>query len=234
MFINLQTLCNTASDLYKHRLPNYKETYKYYKNPGQGYIYIFHTRLPKKKIQDGWKFHVSIHPEDYQSAWPIVAPILLDAEYGMSAFKVFDPTSLDDDPHHHCHGKQFVFYVLKNEVDLPSESPEHIFNCLLLIERNLRAAKIRAGSSTAADLKIAGSRYVSMRHDLDLKRGYVSPATAVEIDPTNAHNPFKHPNPYAHFAMCHPSHRFFSRGSLWKNTECPRTPMKTLNSMVSL
>jgi hypothetical protein len=227
MLIDLQTLCQRAADRRRHRLPDYEETYHYAKHPEQGYIYFFHARLPKKKTQEGWKFHISVHPEDYERAWPIVAPILLDAQYGMCAFKVFDLHFLDD-PSHHCVGKQFVFYVLNDELDLPMESPEHIYLCLLLIEKILRAAKIRAGSSSAADLKIPGSRYASMRHDLDLKRAYVSPAAAVAIDPSSAHNPFKYPNPYADFAMSHPSHRFFSERSLIINRKITPTVLTSL------
>lgn len=201
-------LCSSANQ-HRQPLPGYEKTYNYFQNVEQGYIYFLHARLPKRKIQDGWKFHISVGSDEYERAWPIVVPILLDPKLGMCAFKVIDLTFFEN-PFHYCSGKQFVCYVLMDEAGHRSESPEHIFTCLLQIERALRAAKIRAGSSKAADLKIMGSRYCSMRHDLDFQRSYVSPAAAYEINPTCAHNPFQQINPYADFAMCHPSHRFFS------------------------
>ena len=165
----------------------------------------------------GWKFHISVAPDDYERAWPIVFPILLDPELGMCAFKVIDLTFFEN-PLHHCKGKQFVFYVMENDSGEPSESPEHILNCLLIIEKTLRDAKIRAGCSTPSDLKIPGSRYCSMRHDLDLERQYVSPAAAHEINPTSAYNPFEQNNPYAHFVMCDLSYRFFSKRGFINNS----------------
>ncbi len=210
-------MLSDSANRHKQQLPGYENTYKYFQHLEQGYIYILHAALPKKKIQLGWKFHISVAPEDYERAWPIVFPILLDPKLGMCAFKVIDLTFFEN-PLHHCKGKQFVFYVMENDSGEPSESPEHILTCLLLIEKVLRAAEISAGKSTPADLKIPGSRYCSMRHDLDLARQYVSPAAAHEINPACAYNPYQQINPYDNFVMCDVSHRFFSKRGVINNT----------------
>lgn len=205
---DLTEICERATHD-PRRLPQFGRTHRYYRST-EGFIYFISRKLPKTKQLQPWKFHISIHQEDFDRVWPLIYDILLDLNTGASAFKVID-LQFCTNRGYIRQGKQIVIYTFKNECNELIEDPGDLFNLLKKIEEKLRKAYIRGGQTTPADCKIPGSRYFSMRCDLyPDSKNYLSIDEALEINPQCPHNPFSQPNPYQLFSMCSMQYRLFS------------------------
>jgi len=211
---SLKQLCDSAqSSRYQQALPGYEKTHRYFKKK-EGFIYFIHHELPKNKVQNGWKFHLSMQPDQMERAWGLIGPILLAPDSNILAFKVLDLNSSFGNTRDK---KQVIIYTFKSSSGKLLQSAKDIYITLLKIEKALRAGKISPGSTSSDSLKIPGSRYISTRHDLNLATDhYISPLYALDLNKENPHNPLGYDNPYAFFTMSNLTRRFFSlRGTLF-------------------
>ena len=191
-------------------LPGYAAQFIYYKAPRQeGFIYFLHHARTKHDLQDGWKFQISIHPDDLERAWGLIEPRLFMPGLHIFGCKVIDLNAFQNTDYV-AKGKQIIIYTFKYASGELMQAPKDLLLILLDIEKILCAAQIRTGKPSKAALPLSGSRYISMRYDLDPERRYVSVENAHEISINTPHNPFGQENPYSWFDMGRPSQRFFS------------------------
>jgi hypothetical protein len=205
--MNLETRCLSASS--KPSATHYKSRHIYYRS--HSWVTFLNNQLPKSPEPNGWKFHISIEHAYLNDIWPIIEPILLSPDAGILGFKVFDITQDRPD----LKGKQIVLYTFNHVLDAEMQTPDKIFSFLVKLESTLRYHKIPAGITPEISKKIPGSRYISMRHDMNLTTGeYLLKEEALAINKTHAYNPFEYPNPYEHFAFFNLNHnkqRFFTQ-----------------------
>lgn len=206
--MNLEERCLAAS--YQPLPINNKNTHQYYRSTNYWLTFLSH-KLPKNTQPNGWKFHISIEHAYLNEVWPIIEPILLAPEAAILGFKVYDITY----DLLKLKGKQIILYTFDHPLDATIQSPEAIFELLIKLESVLRYHKIPAGIHPEVSKKIPGSRYISMRHDLNLTNGkYLLKEEALALSETHSYNPFGYKNPYEHFSFCNPSgnkQSFFSQ-----------------------
>jgi hypothetical protein len=105
----------------------------------------------------GWKFHVSVAPQDVPKAWGIVSDYLMSE--GAGQFKVAHPDTTHDfsDPRHPQAGKIITVYDFDDGKDTGK--------LMQGIEDRLHSAGIRRGPAPHFDRPLAGSNYASYRND---------------------------------------------------------------------
>jgi len=140
--------------------------------------------------QTGWKFHISVHPQDLPKAWGLIADYMPEA--GIQKAKVAGPKNVAkfSDPAHEQSGKMIVLY----DTGTPGWD-----NRMRDIENILKDNDIRPGSPVKGDRRIAGSRYGFYRNDgNDGTGGYISAENAarsglpesVRYNPKGLYDPF--------------------------------------------
>lgn len=140
----------------------------------------------------------------------MIEPIILDPTNGILACKAIDLHNFNFDRWKHPTGRQIVIYTFKDELGCPLQQPEDLFSLLVKIESILRQHKIRADKSSNGSIKIKGSRYVSLRNDLNPEaQTYLSREEAIQKSATEPHNPFSQQNPYHNFTMQSNDQYFF-------------------------
>lgn len=110
---------------------------------------------------DGWKFHLSVAPEDLPRATEIVMGLV--EKHGVQAFKVTTPqTALNfDNPSNPQAGKQFTLYGARGDGSFRWD------NVIRDIELNFAEADIRpSASNIQGDRMVPGSRYAGYRNEL--------------------------------------------------------------------
>jgi hypothetical protein len=106
---------------------------------------------------DGWKFHLSIHPDDLPKAWDIVSDILMRNNVGAAKVATPENAVKFHDPRSHLAGKQITIYGPGN-LSWADQMRE--------IEIALRQNNIRPSvQSVVGDRMIPGSRYAGYRND---------------------------------------------------------------------
>lgn len=110
---------------------------------------------------DGWKFHLSVTPEDLPRATDIVMEAV--ERHGVQAFKVANPdvAAEFDMPGNPQAGKQFTLYGARND-------PNFRWDAVIRdIEIRFAEAGIRpSASSIQGDRMVPGSRYAGYRNEL--------------------------------------------------------------------
>lgn len=110
---------------------------------------------------DGWKFHLSVTPEDLPRAMDIVMEAV--ERHGVQAFKVANPdiAAAFDMPDNPQAGKQFTLYGARND-------PNFRWDTVIRdIEIRFAEAGIRpSASSIQGDRMVPGSRYAGYRNEL--------------------------------------------------------------------
>lgn len=110
---------------------------------------------------DGWKFHLSVHPDDLPRATELVMQQV--AKHGVQAFKVTTPQTAEDfnNPLNPQAGKQFTLYGARNKTDFRWD------NVIRDIELSFTQEGIRPSVSTIqGDRMVPGSRYAGYRNEL--------------------------------------------------------------------
>lgn len=152
---------------------------------------------------DGWKFHLSVTPEDLPRATDIVMEAV--ERHGVQAFKVTNPDVAVDfnTPGHPQAGKQFTLYGARND-------PNFRWDAVIRdIEIRFAEAGIRpSASSIQGDRMVPGSRYAGYRNELSHgqlgeyanRDGYLGASeirdavAAGRVQPGWEHNPTRQPD----------------------------------------
>jgi hypothetical protein len=156
----------------------------------------FSRRLGTDAKDTGWKFHVSVSPEDRQKAFEI---ILDEATKGkLGAFKVANEgtTASMADSEFIQRGKMFTLYYrgegnfheLANNIDV-----------------RLEAAGVSPSEPVLNDMPVKGSRYMYYRNELDQAGEYVSAKTIAELPAEQRYNPGGRPDPFRKFDLSNAS-----------------------------
>ncbi|KEQ17267.1 hypothetical protein [Endozoicomonas numazuensis] len=127
------------------------------------------------------KFRVSIHPHDYEKAWPLVAEVLHRNNCPFPAWKSTYPWSRSVGKEHERlnMGGQFTLYSLDHPDGnkLTRFQDRNIANTLREIEEVLRKNNIRPGQLPHTDVYFGDQHpYVSYRFDMDKDRKYYEPS----------------------------------------------------------
>ena len=190
-----------------HRMPvlGFDETHKFYKANG-GWFFFLNNKLPRRQRPCGWKFHISISNSSLNEIWHYLEPYLLSNEKGILCCKVINQQET------YCmSGKHIVLYTFIDSNGKSIQSAIEIFNLLLKIESILRLHHVVPGERPKSSLKVSGSRYFSIRHDIDMETNqYISNDMAKLINESSPYNPFEYENPYRSFNFCDIRGRFFS------------------------
>lgn len=110
---------------------------------------------------DGWKFHLSVTPEDLPRATEIVMSMV--EKHGVQAFKVTTPEAAQkfNDPQNEQAGKQFTLYGARGDTSFRWD------NVIRDIELKFTEAGIRPSApSIQGDRMVPGSRYAGYRNEL--------------------------------------------------------------------
>lgn len=144
----------------------------------------------------GWKFRLSVHPEDVEKAWNVVVDTLVSDAHPHVA-KVAQPATIErlSQPENKQAGKMITIYTEEN---VP---PAHYKAMMRQIEEKLKDAGIRQGLDVAGDRKVPGSSYISYRNDKSADGHYNAAANNANITLTRMHNPLKLPDPYDNFEI---------------------------------
>ena len=123
---------------------------------------------------DGWKFHLSIHPEDLPKAWDIVSSIAMENDVGGAKVTTPDTAWSFHDPSNYQAGKQITIYGAGSSswADQMRE-----------IEIALRENGIRPSvQNIEGDRMVPGSRYAGYRNEkaFDNLQPYRNPSYANE------------------------------------------------------
>ena len=127
------------------------------------------------------KFRISVHPHDYDKAWPLVAEVLHRNNCPFPIWKSTFPwtRSVGKDHERLNMGGQFTLYSLDHPKGnkLPRYQNENIARALKEIEEVLSKNKIRPGQQPHTDVYFGDQHpYVSYRFDMDKDRKYYEPS----------------------------------------------------------
>ncbi|WP_062270249.1 hypothetical protein [Endozoicomonas arenosclerae] len=130
------------------------------------------------------KFRISVHPHDYEKAWPLVAEILHRNNCPFPVWKSTYPWSRSVGKAHERlnMGGQFTLYSLDHPDGnkLPRFQNGNIANALREIEEVLRRNNIRPGQLPHTDVYFGDPHpYVSYRYDMDKDRKYYEPSNLI-------------------------------------------------------
>lgn len=141
----------------------------------------------------GWKFHISIAPEDMQKAFEIIYEEAKKAE--LHYFKATNETLTQkwDDPNSSQRGKMFTIY----------DAGEPGFgNFLKEIEQKMREAGIKPSHNVLGDKAVSGSQYMSYRNDGNLNHeGYEAANKSAHLPEAERYNPKNFPDPFKDLAF---------------------------------
>jgi hypothetical protein len=159
---------------------------------------LLYKQDAKKFEEAGWKFHLSVHPDDVSRAWNIIVDEMVnDGSVPQHAAKVARAKLISRfaDPADAQAGKMIVIYTHAN-VD-----PEHYQRLLERIERRLKADRIRSGPDVKRDRKIPGSAFIFYRNDRDLTGEYNAAAQNASTARAWQYNPNRKLDPYEVFSI---------------------------------
>lgn len=153
---------------------------KYYAEPNGRFLYLIkddeHVNSGIRDLNGGLKFHVSIHPDDFEKGLNIVNNILI--KYGILESKFPNPFCKDAPHEYQEPGKEICIYAFM-EPDRPllsmesSEKDKVSWDTIIgEITASLHDAKIRPGALAVGasaggtgEKPISGTNYVSWRND---------------------------------------------------------------------
>ncbi|PJD92427.1 MAG: hypothetical protein CK424_05855 [Legionella sp.] len=226
---SLKNICNQAEYHYQ-RLPNVAN-------------YIFckatHTlSFRNKKLShdhqlDGWRFFVSVHPDDIDRAWDVLTPILFDKDTGVLSFEFVNLYD-GDDKNKLKHRYQLIIHTF---ADAPSSNQQNIQSLLNILQRIenvlLNSGIKKADDRPSSTCPMKHSYYISRRnvfskleHAEYTSTGQCLPLSllkARDINSDFSYNPYLRDDPYAAFDL------YTFRRSPTSVTECkyhmfPRNP----------
>ncbi len=130
------------------------------------------------------KFRISIHPHDYQKAWPLVAEILHRNNCPFPRWKSTWPNRRNVGQNHErlSMGGQFTLYSLDHPEGNQNQRFQegNIARCLTEIESALRNHNIRPGQQPHTDVYFGEHHpFISYRFDMDKNREYYQPAQTI-------------------------------------------------------
>lgn len=144
----------------------------------------------------GWKFHLSIHPDDIPLAWDSIVPLI--EKEGIGGVKFATPgtaaehsIAIDEEsglPNPQL-GKMIVLYTNKEIDGKPAHTPKDWQRILQSIEQQLAEAGVRPGPEVATDRPVPGSQYTYYRSssvDRALEKAFVELKDA-NLEPAIAH-----------------------------------------------
>lgn len=166
--------------------------------PSQSWLQMCPPGFFDKQYQDsGWKFRLSVHPDDVKTAWNIAVDVLVNDKQAIHVAKVAQPTTIQrlSEPDHPQAGKMITIYTTEGV------APDHYKNLMQSIETRLHAAGIRPGLEVSGDRKVPGSGFVSYRNDKSPSGAYQAASANTAVNDAQKYNPFGFADPYQHFAL---------------------------------
>ena len=145
----------------------------------------------------GWKFRLSVHPDDVEKAWNITVDTLVMDKKVMHCAKVAQPKIIKafTNPAHTQAGKMITIYTKEGASAL------HYMRVMRTLEEKLRAARIRKGPQVMGDRKVPGAKFLSYRNDTTPNGQYNRAINNVRLPEQQRYNPFDYPDPYARFVI---------------------------------
>ncbi|NBO17984.1 MAG: hypothetical protein EBV03_01935 [Proteobacteria bacterium] len=114
----------------------------------------------------GWKFHISVHPEDVPLAWNSIAPYIQQENIGMAkvataktAAEHASATDVDTGLRNPQQGKMLVLYAAKTIDGKPGQTPQDWQRIINGVEKRLAEAGVRPGPEVLTDRAVPGSQY---------------------------------------------------------------------------
>ncbi len=144
--------------------------------------------LDVDKGRTGWKFHVSVHADDIEAAWHVVAGALMEHKVG--CFKVTMPDVL----------RKFhdAAYSQAGKIFSIADFGENWEKIIPEIERKLECVGVRPSHVVKRDRPLTGSQYFHYRHD-GMDKAYIGAEAIAKLPPEQRYNPTGAPDPFANF-----------------------------------
>jgi hypothetical protein len=148
---------------------------------GSAFWQISPVDFDESKV-NGWKFHLSIHPDDVSRAWDLIQERLVEEKL---AAKVTNPaySRAFANPNELQRGKMVTIYD-------DTSRPRDWGQLLKHIEDTFDKNNVRPGPQVNIDRPVEGSRFASYRNDRDLNGQYIDSCR------TTSYNQANHPDPY--------------------------------------
>ena len=167
-----------------------RKKHSYFYTPKMNFIAyydVFTFAAFRKDLEkSGHKFRISLHPHDYEKAWPLVAEVLHGNTCPFLLWKSTYPwpNALTLGNRRFNNGGQFTLYCVDAALTtqaLPQRLREDmIAQTLIQIEGLLRKHSIRPGRQPSSDLPCGqGHPYISYRFDMDKTRQKYEAASEV-------------------------------------------------------
>ncbi len=147
----------------------------------------------------GWKFHLSVHPDDVARAWNIaVEEMVKDNTVPQHHAKVARPRLVDafSKPEDSQAGKMIVIYAGENVPPRKLPAPAGAYRA-----QKLKTARVRPGLDVKGDNKVPGSSFIFYRNDKDLAGEYNLAAQNANITMARRYNPDRKKDPYKGFSI---------------------------------
>lgn len=176
------TYKNLEKALSSNSMPVVRHGNYYAMSNGGAFWQISPVDFDESKV-NGWKFHLSIHPDDVSRAWDLIEERLVDEQL---AAKVTNPaySRAFANPDERQRGKMITLYD-------DTSRPRDWGQLLKHIDDTFEKNGVRPGPQVNIDRPVQGSRFASYRNDRDLNGHYIDSRL------TTSYNQANHPDPYA-------------------------------------
>ncbi len=218
---SLKSICN-AADCISEILPQ-NRNYLFSKTFGE-HMLSFENRkkLPRDYRLGGWRFLVSVHPDDIEQAWALLTPILFEKKDGVLKFDFINLYDGDDKralKHHY----QLIIHTFADGLSSYKQNTQSLLDILGEIEWILSSAHIRVSPKQPKSTRqVLGSNYVSMRNVYSAVKdakytetGALMPLSSRRAQVANEdcpYNPYDLADPYAALDL-----RAYNPGDLSEN-----------------
>lgn len=238
---SLKSICN-AADCISEILPQ-NRNYLFSKTFGEHMLsFENRKRLPRNYRLDGWRFLISVHPEDIEQAWALLAPILFEKKEGVLKFEFVNLYDGDDRralKHHY----QLIIHTFADGLSSYKQNTQSLLEILGEIEWVLSSARIRVSPKQPRSTRqVLGSNYVAMRNVYSAVKdakyteaGALMPLSSRRARVANevcSYNPYYLDNPYAALDLraYNPGDLSENRHSVFHNSTSGLTTLSTHSS----
>jgi len=188
----------------------------YWAHPSIGWLQL----TPKGSYKNvGWKFRLSMHPDDVTKAWNITVDTLITDSKTVHCAKVAQPETIQrlSNPNEPQAGKMITIYTEEKV------SPTHYMHIMQILEEKLHAANILTGLKVAGDRKVPGAKFLSYRNAHTQNGKYNCAINNVGLSESQKYNPTSILDPYVSFVIDASSFPSTSLLNQYQNTEAKPT-----------
>lgn len=135
---------------------------------------VFTNNLNNINVNNGWKFHISVHFDDVKKAFDLIAPTLYREFFTFKVINVDNAFSFktdDSQKQRLINGAQFTVYL--RESDDEKADLSHLQVICEKLNQTLKDNDIRSGLPPESDAVMKGE-YFSMRNESDYHGEYLS------------------------------------------------------------